>query len=342
MAEVRQRFGKGAYDFAHKIYNRHLLGSPTKRGTSAAQASSLSVGFLLGDIKNGELYGVENAAHRVTAGASQDGYSRVTPVLVNNIREKGNVAEYYYCRGLKQYSLHNETQVKITERNLNQCRFNDKFLRTFCTSSPYSRRLCWGQVQFVFTRDYSGNGPRSEPLYKTKNGYYEILGVLPTATQAQIKTAYYKQSFVYHPDRNAGSDEATVRFSEISEAYTVLGNKSLRKKYDRGLLSQSDLIATARPSSKDSTGSSGKQRTESRRSVMGADLRGGIYDFDKFFKSHYNEQLQREKDIRNRKEEMLKAKKESLGEKKMDTMMEICFGLLMVMIVGVIFSLRQG
>uniref|UniRef100_A0A3Q3WES9 J domain-containing protein n=1 Tax=Mola mola TaxID=94237 RepID=A0A3Q3WES9_MOLML len=74
----------------------------------------------------------------------------------------------------------------------------------------------------------------SEPLYKSKTGYYEILDVVPGATQAQIKTAYYKQSFIYHPDRNAGSDAATVRFSEINEAYTVLGNKALRRKYDRG------------------------------------------------------------------------------------------------------------
>uniref|UniRef100_A0A3Q3A1N8 J domain-containing protein n=1 Tax=Kryptolebias marmoratus TaxID=37003 RepID=A0A3Q3A1N8_KRYMA len=67
-------------------------------------------------------------------------------------------------------------------------------------------------------------------LYKTKTGYYDVLELPPSATQAQIKNAYYKQSFIYHPDRNAGSDEATVRFSVISEAYTVLGNKQINKK----------------------------------------------------------------------------------------------------------------
>uniref|UniRef100_A0A3Q0T932 J domain-containing protein n=1 Tax=Amphilophus citrinellus TaxID=61819 RepID=A0A3Q0T932_AMPCI len=54
---------------------------------------------------------------------------------------------------------------------------------------------------------------KSEPLYQTKTGYYEILGVSPSATQAQIKTAYYKQSFTYHPDRNAGSEEATLLYT---------------------------------------------------------------------------------------------------------------------------------
>uniref|UniRef100_A0A8C1MD26 J domain-containing protein n=1 Tax=Cyprinus carpio TaxID=7962 RepID=A0A8C1MD26_CYPCA len=76
------------------------------------------------------------------------------------------------------------------------------------------------------------------PLYKSKSAYYDILEVSPTATHVQIKTAYYKQSFIYHPDKNAGSEEAAFRFSQISEAYSVLGNKALRRKYDRGILSQ--------------------------------------------------------------------------------------------------------
>lgn len=191
--------------------------------------------------------------------------------------------------------------------------------------------------QFLFTRAYSGNGTRSEPLYKTKTGYYEILEVSPTSTQAQIKTAYYKQSFIYHPDRNAGSDEATVRFSEISEAYTVLGNKGLRKKYDRGLLTASDLTGTARPSAK----SSGKPQAEGRRSAVGRESQGGVFDFDKFFKSHYGEQLQRQRDVRVRKEEMLRRQQETMADKKLGGMMEVGIGVLMVAAFYIILSLRQ-
>uniref|UniRef100_A0A3Q2Y5M9 J domain-containing protein n=1 Tax=Hippocampus comes TaxID=109280 RepID=A0A3Q2Y5M9_HIPCM len=54
-----------------------------------------------------------------------------------------------------------------------------------------------------------------EPLYRSKTGYYDILGVSPKATQAQIKTAYYKQCFLYHPDKNAGNDDATVRAARL-------------------------------------------------------------------------------------------------------------------------------
>uniref|UniRef100_A0A3B3VDI4 J domain-containing protein n=1 Tax=Poecilia latipinna TaxID=48699 RepID=A0A3B3VDI4_9TELE len=61
-------------------------------------------------------------------------------------------------------------------------------------------------------------------LHKSKTAYYDILKVSPSATQSQIKTAYYKQSFIYHPDKNLGSEEATQHFAKISEAYAVLGN----------------------------------------------------------------------------------------------------------------------
>uniref|UniRef100_A0A7N8YLX0 DnaJ homolog subfamily C member 30, mitochondrial n=1 Tax=Mastacembelus armatus TaxID=205130 RepID=A0A7N8YLX0_9TELE len=211
------------------------------------------------------------------------------------------------------------------------------------TSLPeLCRRVPCTSSLLMFIREYSGNGTRSEPLYKSKTGYYEVLEVSPSATQAQIKTAYYKQSFIYHPDRNAGSEEATVRFSEISEAYTVLGSKMLRKKYDRGLLSQADLTMTPRPSAKDATGSSAKQQTERRRSVVGAGSGGGIFDFDGFYKSHYGEQLQRQRDIRVRKEEMMKKKQETIGQKKMGRMMEMGVAALLAMAVGLVISIRRS
>ncbi|KAM7399236.1 hypothetical protein PAMP_018522 [Pampus punctatissimus] len=143
-------------------------------------------------------------------------------------------------------------------------------------------------------------------LYRSRTAYYDILKVTPSATQSQIKTAYYKQSFIYHPDKNPGSKEATQRFSEISEAYTVLGNISLRRKYDRGILSQSDVQSAGRPSSKEapskSTGSPQQHQQRARRFSQAGQK--PMFDFDAFYQAHYGEQLQRERDMKARKQRM--------------------------------------
>jgi len=67
------------------------------------------------------------------------------------------------------------------------------------------------------------------------NKYYEILGVSENATQAEIKKAYRKLALECHPDKNLNNQEESERkFKELSEAYRILGNEELRKRYDNG------------------------------------------------------------------------------------------------------------
>lgn len=63
--------------------------------------------------------------------------------------------------------------------------------------------------------------------------YYEILGVTREADTDEIKKAYRKLAFEYHPDRNGGSKEAEAKFKEATEAYEVLRDEEKRAAYDR-------------------------------------------------------------------------------------------------------------
>ncbi|MGA1999825.1 MAG: molecular chaperone DnaJ [Terriglobales bacterium] len=66
-----------------------------------------------------------------------------------------------------------------------------------------------------------------------KRDYYEVLGVVRSATEQEIKSAYRKLALQFHPDRNPDNPDAEERFKECTEAYTVLADTDKRANYDR-------------------------------------------------------------------------------------------------------------
>lgn len=65
-----------------------------------------------------------------------------------------------------------------------------------------------------------------------KRDYYEVLGVQRDASLEEIKKAFRKLAFQYHPDRNHDIG-ASDKFKEINEAYEILSDADKRAAYDR-------------------------------------------------------------------------------------------------------------
>jgi DnaJ-class molecular chaperone len=67
--------------------------------------------------------------------------------------------------------------------------------------------------------------------------YFGVLKLPQTATPAEIKAAYYRESRAYHPDRFAAFPNAQLRelvgriYRRVNEAYTVLRDDRKRARY---------------------------------------------------------------------------------------------------------------
>ena len=70
------------------------------------------------------------------------------------------------------------------------------------------------------------------PMATTKRDYYDVLSVGREASAENIRKAFRKLAFEYHPDRNRDPN-AESRFKEISEAYEILSDSQKRSQYDQ-------------------------------------------------------------------------------------------------------------
>ena len=61
---------------------------------------------------------------------------------------------------------------------------------------------------------------------------YHVLGVNRYASQEEIRAAFKKLAFRYHPDKNPGNKAAEEKFKRINNAYQVLSDLKKRGLYD--------------------------------------------------------------------------------------------------------------
>ena len=82
-------------------------------------------------------------------------------------------------------------------------------------------------------------------MMSVQRNYYEVLGLPPAATTDQIKKKYRELARQFHPD--VVSDKAMGQrvFSQINQAYSVLGNPERRAQYNGTLQNMAAPAATA-------------------------------------------------------------------------------------------------
>lgn len=68
---------------------------------------------------------------------------------------------------------------------------------------------------------------------EARRDYYQILGVLRTATEQEINAAFQKLAEQYHAQGKPANIEAVEHFREIVRAYHVLGDPEQRRRYDQ-------------------------------------------------------------------------------------------------------------
>lgn len=68
----------------------------------------------------------------------------------------------------------------------------------------------------------------------TSPDYYAILGVSRSASQEEIRQAYFEAAQRLHPDKNVAEGETEI-FLEVQQAYETLSNPKRRKQYDATL-----------------------------------------------------------------------------------------------------------
>ncbi|GBF98383.1 molecular chaperone [Raphidocelis subcapitata] len=94
-------------------------------------------------------------------------------------------------------------------------------------------RWACGQQQPWATASGSSSGSGGFHTSAAPGGdYYDVLGVPRSASDQDVKKAYYKLAKKYHPDTNKGDSEAAKKFQEVSKAYETLRDPEKRRLHD--------------------------------------------------------------------------------------------------------------
>ncbi|KAK9178393.1 hypothetical protein WN943_027583 [Citrus x changshan-huyou] len=123
----------------------------------------------------------------------------------------------------------------------------------------------------------------------------QVLGVERTASQQEIKKAYYKLALRLHPDKNPGDEEAKEKFQQLQKVISILGDEEKRALYDQtGCVDDADLAGDVVQNLKEFFGAMYKKVTEADIEEFEANYRGSdsekkdLIDLYKKYKGNMN------------------------------------------------------
>ena len=94
---------------------------------------------------------------------------------------------------------------------------------------------------------------KREAQLKLGQTHFDLLGIQPSATAAEVKKAYRTQCIAWHPDKHVTTDDAKHRahimFQKVNEAHEVLSDPAKRRTYE-----YANRLNTPRPASPHYTG----------------------------------------------------------------------------------------
>ncbi|XP_078430555.1 chaperone protein dnaJ 10-like [Wolffia australiana] len=185
--------------------------------------------------------------------------------------------------------------------------------------------------------------------------YYDVLGVSPDATEAEIKKAYYIKARLVHPDKNRNDPDAAAKFQVLGEAYQILSGPAQRRTYD-----SCGKIGVSKEAFMDPTTIFamlfGSEQFEeyigmlAMASMASLDIfqEGENIDAKKLQEKMRGVQKEREDKLvgllRNRLEDYVQGKKDSFkrfGEAEVKRLSDAVFGIEMLNTIGYIYS-RQA
>lgn len=182
--------------------------------------------------------------------------------------------------------------MNVMSRNLcDTCQYLFSYKYMICAQSLF--KYITNSSKSILVRLYSTK-------YDNHKNYYNTLKITPHATQSEIKSAYYKLSLQYHPDKNK-SDYAKQKFQDISDAYEVLSNHEQRKNYDRHMMICQQPVTNVKKSQHRDKISTGSKK---------------IYNFDAWTQAHYGKQFEIERIRRSNYQQQKKIDEMSICDRE--------------------------